>query len=1839
MDTYSYTHPFLNDPGTSRSARNERALQIGGIPIDGRTMADFLDFLYQYARQVSFQKHQEENDQGEYILLSNWSAFFEKSIPFLLARISKKDTEAVRAKFKNYKDDFTKQPTAENLASLYDFVFNEALKPMFDWYAALLKNEQLNLERTGIDSTMNGSEFGFKKKMSNLVSSQLSGTVLNFLKTGKKANRHFQIRIPTFFKLSSQKIWRLSITDITSPADSVLPLMVDLAEETTEAFNQLIRGMNRIQQFAPDFIQESLQPIHEIYQKYHEPHIGLMFTFLELFQYFRNDLNSLSQKHLDFFYTQVLQLKPRAFEPDHAHLVFQMAKHLDQYHIEKGTLFKNGKDDNKAEVRFNLPEGLVINKVAIKSLRTLFLNRGRIADDEVGIEGVYMSPVANSADGQGLPFPDGVIPNWATLGAKKSKIKAPGKLTPANHLDARLGFVLASRVLLLQEGKREINICLTTCCETVFEIRSENYLTNGEELSADEKSELESMKKGFLLKMEKYKKLKKVYKPYYTLTEETLKKLEGQISPDGFSYLQSLLAHQNPYIFGYDLDSCLDVLKEPSCEEIFSKSDKIKIEECLETEEVGCYCLTKEEYICLAKEEKDCLKEIFPTLCCHEKLNFPIFLDKAEHDCLEVEEKKCLKEIFPKIDTADFNFPIRLSKVEYDKLKKKERECLKEIFLGLCSFDKFEFPFCLSKEAYDCLAEEIKECLKEVFPNIDALTFDFPICISKDDYCGLEDKVKKCWKKIFSQLYCLNDNNFPLCLDEKVEIEKLDHLLNAWKATNLFKISLSQEEKWYQPQRVLSLVESCKEKVNADGGEYDEVSKIYRITCQYEVKFRIKVLLDETEPAIICYDDETFIEKFKLKEKTPLLKVELNTALKIDCPIDEEEDACCLKTEADQLEELGLYHFLRCLKVENVDIDVKVCGIKDTILVQNDEGLLDHNSPFQPFGVRPRIIDKKDDCDDTDFPESKDPCDCAPIIPACNLIGPNFYIGSNEIFRKDWKKVCVHLNWKDKPADLVKYYEAYGTINEDDFELNISVLEQGNWNGEQPNPCTKPQNNITGHYNRKLFSKLGAPCECDCPVELEPYPCPFPFEQTIPIECDFFPVQKEDLSNNCEMITAYQPSTRDGFIRLSMENQDFFHDMYSSVLSIQTIALANFPQITPGANGTFIFGNALPNEDPITFIEIFDCLCEAQSLANSLFLGKLKGLRKLVDFLIDKKNILTQTPNGYLIELTQYVNEINDELSKLAVAPFRDSQVDDKDVFRDFFGKPPNDPNSTIPATASLLNWFNKLKDCLHDNNSSLSKKIDELDILLGNPTDLLPNEVTFYSNYNKFLSFLTDKCEKIKAIKEADIPLPNEPWTPTIQNLCIDYTACADKEDIELIHLYPYEGTYKKEEISTQPHLLPYFDEEGTLFMGFDNLKPGNNLNLLFQLAESTADSELDKADVDWAYLVNNQWQPLRKGLEVIDDDTKGFTVSGIVKISIPTGINKSNTIMPSNLHWIKAFVKETNVPGKVNAICETLDIFTQAAKVTFSDSPNNDLNRLSNALKAESIAKAVVPATGLKKIMQPYASFGGKAPEKEGGRFYQRISEHLRHKGRGIARFDYESMILAQFPKVFKVKCINHDFGLQANSYVKDAELSPGFIVLAIIPDLQKLSPGQGIAPKAPVSLLEDIKAYLKKRISPFIRLKVLNPRYEKVKIKVSVTLKKGKNENYFAVKLKEAIKYFLAPWNKTKDSNLLEFGKPISYSEVIRFVEQQDYVDFITCLTLTPESTSICENAPDSLQIIEPLTARSILTGGEICINISDPTCEEYCQNNQKDCAVEYPFHQCTEEMEKPETDAHA
>ncbi len=471
-----------------------------------------------------------------------------------------------------------------------------------------------------------------------------------------------------------------------------------------------------------------------------------------------------------------------------------------------------------------------------------------------------------------------------------------------------------------------------------------------------------------------------------------------------------------------------------------------------------------------------------------------------------------------------------------------------------------------------------------------------------------------------------------------------------------------------------------------------------------------------------------------------------------------------------------------------------------------------------------------------------------------------------------------------------------------------------------------------------------------------------------------------------------------------------------------------------------------------------------------------------------------------------------------------------------------------------------------------------------------------------------SDEIKKFQAI------IPNEPWTPIIKEMSLDYTATATATDIDLIHLYPYHNTFKNEAIELHPTLFPTFCDEGNLFIGLKNFVPGSNLNVLFQLAEATADSETERQDLKWSYLENNTWKSLRKGFEVLDDATDGLTTSGIVKFALPANMTNQNSILPKGLHWIKAAISQNST-----TVSEVFAIHTQSIRATFAQNPENDLLRLDKPLPANAISKLAEADASVKKVLQPSEAFGGMIPEDQ-GQFYVRVSELLRHKGRAIQKFDYERLVLEAFPQIFKAKCINHSFGLDAHLYTNDYPMAPGYVILAAIPDLNKLKAAQQFEPKVPISLLEKIENYIKQRTSPFVRLKVMNPRYERVNFCLKVKLYLGKDENFYKEKLKQDLRDFMAPWAIGEYSKLT-FGQCIYRSDIIRFLESRQYIDYLLELKMVHE-----ENGTKPIEMPEvcPITPRSILIAGDIDVCIATSDCEHWdtdnsCQNQAETFGV--------------------
>jgi hypothetical protein len=113
----------------------------------------------------------------------------------------------------------------------------------------------------------------------------------------------------------------------------------------------------------------------------HEPHYALFLAFLRLFEYAREESNTLTGRHLELYYREILQLKQKPAEPGHAHLLVELAKQSPTQLLEAGELFKAGKDDLGKEAFFSNDRDFVANQAKVVALKTVYQH----GDEKVGL--------------------------------------------------------------------------------------------------------------------------------------------------------------------------------------------------------------------------------------------------------------------------------------------------------------------------------------------------------------------------------------------------------------------------------------------------------------------------------------------------------------------------------------------------------------------------------------------------------------------------------------------------------------------------------------------------------------------------------------------------------------------------------------------------------------------------------------------------------------------------------------------------------------------------------------------------------------------------------------------------------------------------------------------------------------------------------------------------------------------------------------------------------------------------------------------------------------------------------------------------------------------------------------------------------------------------------------------------------------------------------------------------------------------------------------------------------------------------------------------------------------
>ena len=213
-------------------------------------------------------------------------------------------------------------------------------------------------------------------------------------------------------------------------------------------------------------IQEAETELLKTLESYdsHTPHYALFLSFLMLFRFTRTHINTLTQRHLDFYYKEVLRLQPRAAEANKVHVLGELAKQVDSYLLKQGTLLKAGKDSLKKDVNYQLDTDSVFNKAKVAQLKTFYKAAVTDSINEPGTSivkqnntgRVFASPATNTDDGIEAKLTS-ANKEWQPY---VHKVYKEAQLEQIAMPKALLGFALASHYLYLTEGERKVFVRL-----------------------------------------------------------------------------------------------------------------------------------------------------------------------------------------------------------------------------------------------------------------------------------------------------------------------------------------------------------------------------------------------------------------------------------------------------------------------------------------------------------------------------------------------------------------------------------------------------------------------------------------------------------------------------------------------------------------------------------------------------------------------------------------------------------------------------------------------------------------------------------------------------------------------------------------------------------------------------------------------------------------------------------------------------------------------------------------------------------------------------------------------------------------------------------------------------------------------------------------------------------------------------------------------------------------------------------------------------------------------------------------------------------------------------------
>lgn len=397
--------------GTDRANRGLNALEPDYVQVDELLYEELLSMGAGIASSLTFHNLNNEVD-------GDWGDLFMADEAVIMAMIVSTDPRSLEMAFNAI------HPS--RYVMQLNFVLDLARKIDF-WLSKLHLSSHYSSELLA-------------QKIVSLINSQLTTALRQCLHIHRQllernAN-HAPYDVTTF-----GSIWQLDLQ--ADPAEQPPPVE-STRYQLRSHFQTFNNAIDYIRTLAPAQLKSSLHGGH------HEPAIALFMVFLRLYQRAQARVNTFTGRHQEFYYNDVLRTENRSSSPASAYLHIEKVPQGGKVLIPEGTRFSAGKDAAMNEVAYRADHALLVSNTTVSAVATLYLQQDTLVSPECELD--YVTRVKSRWLPQQAASADEIQQRWPLFGATSAKS------TGSDEHDARIGLAIASPVLKLSQGRRQIEL-------------------------------------------------------------------------------------------------------------------------------------------------------------------------------------------------------------------------------------------------------------------------------------------------------------------------------------------------------------------------------------------------------------------------------------------------------------------------------------------------------------------------------------------------------------------------------------------------------------------------------------------------------------------------------------------------------------------------------------------------------------------------------------------------------------------------------------------------------------------------------------------------------------------------------------------------------------------------------------------------------------------------------------------------------------------------------------------------------------------------------------------------------------------------------------------------------------------------------------------------------------------------------------------------------------------------------------------------------------------------------------------------------------------------------------